>query len=440
MSSAATLQSQPLVHSAAESRPWLLPAHIAAVSLVQGTSMAVQMMLPVIAKKELGANVWQVAIITAATTALFCLSIFWNDLFSRMRVGRYMLTYWVICCMPLGLFGVLAMTGLKLSVWHLMALHLFACLGLAGYHPAAGELLRAFYAPHTRGRVYAIIWGASLAFSAICGYAIGKALEHQPTAYQWLFPAAAAAQLLGTVLIVYLAKTTGADASRTLSSDTRPFFSRVLEPVTHMRTVLRADNTFFRYEAAYMTYGIGWMIVYVLMPNFGPDKLNTTYEQYAGSTHVAYLVAVIAMIYPAGLLLDKLGPMRSTGLSFLLLTLYPLGLMFTDTVSMLTVMSVIYGLAHAGASIGWMMGPVSLAPSPDKVPQYVAIHATLVGVRGMLFQFLGVAIFWFASEVLHLSAAWAFGVPFAIGAIGYLWSGVQMLRLAAKPGAVTSQH
>ncbi len=437
MSSAATLPNPPLVHSAAESRPWLLPAHIGAVSLVQGTSMAVQALLPVIAKKELGANVWQVAIITAATTALFCLSIFWNDVFSRMRVGRYMLIYWTICCMPLGLFGVLKMAGVTLSVWHLMGLHLFACLGLAGYHPAAGELLRAFYPPHSRGRVYAIIWGVSLTFSAVCGFAIGKALERNPQAYEWLFPTAALAQLAGVLSIITLAKVTGADASRTLAKDSRRFYSRVLEPVTHMREVLRSDSTFFRYEAAYMTYGIGWMIVYVLMPNFGPDKLHTTYEQYAQSTHVAYLVAVIAMIYPAGLMLDKLGPMRSTGLSFLMLTLYPLGLIFTNTVSMLTIMSVIYGLAHAGASIGWMMGPVSLAPSPDKVPQYVAIHATLVGVRGMLFQFLGVAVFWIASELLHLSAAWAFGIPFAIGAAGYLWSGVQMMQLSKKTPAAT---
>lgn len=394
--------------------------------------MAVQALLPVIAKKELGANVWQVAIITAATTALFCLSIFWNDLFSRLRVGRYMMMYWIICCMPLGLFGVLAMTDVKLSVWHLLGLHLFACLGLAGYHPAAGELLRAFYPPHKRGRVYAIIWGASLAFSALCGFAIGKALKHNSAAYQWLFPTASIAQLLGVGTIVMLAKVTGADASRTLATDTRPFYSRVLEPITHMREVLRTDNTFFRYEAAYMTYGIGWMIVYVLIPNFGTDKLHAKYDQYVESTHVPYLIAVIAMIFPAGLLLDKLGPMRSTGLSFLLLTLYPLGLIFTNTVEMLTVMSVVYGLAHAGASIGWMMGPVSLAPSPDKVPQYVAIHATLVGVRGMLFQFLGVAIFWIATDVLHLSAAWAFGIPFAIGAVGYFWSGIQMMQLSKR--------
>lgn len=435
MSSAASVDTSPAVYSAADTRPWLLPAHIAAVSLVQGTSLALQAMLPVIAKKEFGANVWQVAIITAATTALFCLSIFWNGLFSRMRVGRYMLTYWTISCMPLGLFGVLAMTGLKVSVMHLMALHIFACLGLAGYHPAAGELLRAFYPPHKRGRAYAIIWGASLAYSAVFGFALGKILEHDREAFQWLFPTASAIQLLGIGSIVFLARTTGAEATRTLASDSRALFFRVLEPVTHMREVLRADNTFFRYEAAYMTYGIGWMIVYVLMPNFGPDKLNTNYEQYASSTYVAYLLAVIAMIFPAGLLLDKLGPMRSTGLSFLMLTLYPLGLMFTNTVTQLTVMSVVYGLAHAGASIGWMMGPVSLAPSPAKVPQYVAIHATLVGVRGMLFQFVGVALFWLARERLHLSYAWAFGIPFAIGAAGYFWAGIQMTQLSQRVAA-----
>jgi MFS family permease len=132
---------------------------------------------------------------------------------------------------------------------------------------------------------------------------------------------------------------------------------------------------------------------------------------------------MVVMIYPAGLLMDRLGPIKSTGVSFLLLTLYPLGLIASKTEHQLMITSVVYGFAHAGASVGWMLGPVSLAPTPEKVPQYVAIHATFVGIRGKLFQGLGVLLY----SVTH-----SFALPLAIAAAAYTWSAVQMWQLDAK--------
>jgi hypothetical protein len=67
-----------------------------------------------------------------------------------------------------------------------------------------------------------------------------------------------------------------------------------------------------------------------------------------------------------------------------------------------------------------MLGPVALAPSPDKVPQYVAIHATFVGIRGKIFQGLGVLLY---------SLTHGFTLPFLLAAAAFAWSAVQMWRL-----------
>jgi hypothetical protein len=82
--------------------------------------------------------------------------------------------------------------------------------------------------------------------------------------------------------------------------------------------------------------------------------------------------------------------------------------------------SFIYGLSHAGTSVGWMLGPVSLAPEPRKVPQYVAIHATFVGIRGKIFQGLGVLVY---------SLTHSFVLPFLLAAGAFAWSAVQMWQL-----------
>jgi len=415
---------------------WLLPLHMMGVAFLQATSMALQFMLPVLARKEFGATDLQTTVITAATTAFFCLSIFWNDVFARMRTGRYLLLYWILACLPLGVVGGLALLGVHITMWIVLPLHLLACLGMAGYHPAAGELLRSLYPAATRGRTYGTIWGVSMAFSAAMGYGMGKALEWDARSYAWLLPVAAGVQLVGIGILVWIAHASGHEATRTLLRDQRSLYERVFEPITHMREVLKKDDVFFRYEAAYMTYGIGWMVGYALLPILVTDKLGLNYKEVASSTHVAYMVAMICMIVPAGLLLDRLGAVRSTAASFALLTLYPLGLMVADDAPHLTIVSVVYGIAHAGASMGWMLGPVSLAPSQERVPQYVAIHATLVGVRGLLFQFLGVGMYVVASRWLGLSKHLAFGLPLGMAATAYAWSGWQMWTLDRRMRAV----
>ena len=200
-------------------------------------------------------------------------------------------------------------------------------------------------------------------------------------------------------------------------------WTRVVEPIGHMKEILKGDPIFARYEGAFMTYGVGWMICYALLPILATDKLKLSYEQVAETTHVPYWLAVTAMILPAGMLMDKIGAVRTTGLSFLLLTLYPLGLIVADGPTTLLIASVWYGLAHSGTSMGWMLGPVSLAPSPEKVPQYVAIHATLVGIRGKVFQFVGVGLYTLTDS---------FSVPLAIASAALLWSAVQMWQLRRR--------
>lgn len=411
----------PRVHSAAltnintSSRPsWLLPAHVLGVALLQSTWMAVQFVVPVLARKRFDANDWQTLLITATPTIFFSLSIFWNDLFSRRGFGSYLFIYWLVGCAPL------AWMGFAGDYWTLLIPHLITCIGGAGYHPAAGDLFRSLYPEKSHGRTYGILWGASMIFGAVGGYIVGDSLSRSEDAFRFFFVGSAALQLAGVGIFSWLSRVSGHSASRRLSTHERTRLRTLIDPIVHMKDVLRADPVFARYEAAYMTYGVGWMIAYALLPIVVTTKLHLDYDKIANSTNVPYLIAIVFMIWPAGWLMDKLGAVRSTGLSFLLLTIYPLGLIWASNADQLLLVSIVYGVAHAGASVGWMLGPVSLAPSPAKVPQYVAIHATLVGIRGKVFQGLGVLLY---------SLTDSFVLPLLIAAAAYLWSAWQMWRL-----------
>ncbi len=386
------------------------------VVLVQSTQNAVFFILAVLAKKRFGATDSQAVLITAAPTVLFVTGIFWNDVFRRARLGRYLWVYWLIACAPLLLAPLIS------HYWQLLTLHLIVCVGIAGYHPAAGELLKHLYPDASRGRIFSVLSASNMLINAACGFAVGVLLDHDAESFRWYMPLAAGLQGMGILIFWLMARRSGLIGSRPAPLDEARamHIARVLEPIAHMRQVLREDRVFFRYEAAYMTYGVGWMICAALLPLIVTNRLGLNYESVAESTHVAYLVALVAALVPCGMLMDRWGPAKTSGISFAALTLYPIGLVLARDSTQLAIVSVIYGLAHSGTHLGWTLGPVSLAPSPQKVPQYVAIHATLVGLRGAVFQFVGVGIY-----KLTGSFTW----PLVIAAIAFVWASTRMLGL-----------
>jgi MFS family permease len=169
-----------------------------------------------------------------------------------------------------------------------------------------------------------------------------------------------------------------------------------------------------------MTYGMGWMICNALVPVLATDRLHMSYTEFAGSTQVIYPLCILLMTYPAGWLNDRIGPVRTSALSFAGLAVYPLGLIIAYSVFAVGTATVVYGTAMAGVHMGWMLGPVALAPSREKVSEYVAIHATMVGIRGVIAQVLGMAIYRITGS---------FTCSFAVAALAFALAAWQMWRL-----------
>ena len=402
----------------------VLPVHIAGAVMVQATQMAVYAMLPIVAIKHFDADPKQSVVLTAAPVVLISLSIFWNAIFERSSLGRYWLAYWLTASLPM------ALAAFATSFVGLAACVIIASVGMSAYQPASGELLKRLYPDAVRGRIYGVMQTISMLTAAALTFGIGKWLDHNADAFRIFLPIVAAAQGLGAVILWRLAVRTGIEPLRHRRATTNVGFASTLrasfEPLLHMREVLASDRRFARYEAAFMTYGVGWMICNALLPVLVTDKLKLDYHATASSAFMTYQLTLGLSMIPAGLLLDRFGAARATAFSFLALAAYPVFLALTTNEQHLAMASLFYGITHAGVSAGWMLGPVSLAPTPARVPQYVAIHATLVGVRGAVFQVLGVYIY-----IVTGSLTW----PFAIAAASLVWAAWQMwgVKPAAKP-------
>jgi MFS family permease len=393
--------------------------------LLQATNTAVLFQLPLIARKEFDAQNYQTTLITAAPTVMAVLSIFWHALFQRLSTPVYLALFWLLSAAPLALAALPAGFGFFATMAVLCA------AGSAGWIAVASHLLKQLYTDSARARVFAVLTGATLVGGAAASWGFGKALAADPLAFRWLLPLVAAVQGVGIGLLGLLLRSAAsavgtspraAPPEALQPGGPRPtLWETAIRPVLNMGSLLRSDRLFARYEAAFMTYGVGWMICYALLPLIVTTELGLGYDQAAKSTSVVYLVVQLLMLWPAGLLIDRLGAPRLCIVAFGLYALYPLGLLLTNSIDQLAVATIFYGVCSAAVNMGWMLGPVNFAPTPDKVPQYVAIHATLVGLRGAVFQMLGVFLY---------TVTGSLAVPLLIAAAAFLWASWQMRQLS----------
>lgn len=411
----------------------VLPLHVLAIVLMQSTSTCVGHLLPVIAKKEFHAGDFQTTIVTAAPNVLALVSIFWGAWFGRTRLGLYALAYFTLAYVPL------AFWALGTSYWVIAVLAVLAALGSAGYTPLAASLLER-YPARIRGKIFAVVLATMFLMAALGSKGLGHWMKADPQAFRVFLPMATAVQGLGLVCVLALLRGRRSVAAAHAAPSTDParrFWARVafvLHPgglsrtalvggwraITHMNQVLKGDRIFARYEAAFMTYGIGWMIGWALVPLMVTERLNLDYDEITGDWSFALMVTSAIVTLPAGYLVDRLGAMRTCMIAFGLYAAWPVILIFTTSTHWLLAGSIVFGVASSLVNMGWMLGPVSLAPSRDKVPQYIAIHTTMVGLRGTVGQFAGVAVYKLSGD---------FVVPLVIAACSFAWASWQMRSL-----------
>ena len=355
---------------------------------------------------------WQTLAVTLAIPAMFLTSVFWSELLRRCSVRTYLIIFWLAATFPLGCLAFVQ------NYWQFLICHVISCAGYASWSPVHGQLLKHFYADSSRGRIFGVLNVMNYLSSIVAIYFVGRWMEAHPDGFRVFLPGVALLHFASVLLLTRLALRSGAEAE--MAPEPARSWRAVFEPVLKLRAVLLQDPVFLRYELAFMTYGAAYMCCEALMPVLGTDRLGMRYEDYAHSTQMAAKIAMLVTTMLMGWLLDRIGPIRTSAVSFGILIFYPLLLILARGPLSLGAANLVYGVGLSGVVLTWMLGPVTLAGSPQLVPQYVAIHATLVGVRGILFQGLGMTLYKSTGNFL-----W----PLLLATIAFLWAGAQMLLL-----------
>ena len=268
--------------------------------------------------------------------------------------------------------------------------------------PVQNATLARNYARETRGerfgRAAAVQGLAIMAVTLPAAYL----LDHFPKAWPYLYAGAALAGIHGYRHWSRLRRRRPGRPTGGLIDHRSPW------------SALVHDKQFLAFEACFMVYGLGFLMLQPVLPFYLVHELHVTYSEVGFARGFIFWAAMIAMGPVVGRLSDRLGILEVGACSYLMLAAFPLMLLLTVGEGWgLNAAYGAYGLAMAGINVCWNLGPIVLARDRDPLP-YLNAHVALVGVRALIGMPVGAwiqavagarAVFWCVVAIEVLAAA-----------------------------------
>lgn len=359
-------------------------------ALFDGLALGVLALNEYVAKKTLGASDVIITALVMAQPISLLFSAYW----SNFLVGREKRTTFL-------LFGVLGRLSLVLVVaargsLSFAALVIFATLMVGAIIPAQNALFQANYDVMERGRAYGVATAVQSLATIAAALVAGRLYDHLSDGYRWAY---AAAGILGFIScwIYYRIRFrrrhgTAAGSSPLHRGLVREMRRSLRSPFAGSLTILKHDRGFRRYEIAFMSYGLAFMMLQPVIPIFLVEVLHVDYAQASNARGLIFYSMMVLFSPVFGRMLDKSDPIKLSTFAFLLLSLFPAALMLSRGVRSVYIAFSIYGVAMSAVNIGWTLGPIHFARRSDSAA-YMGAHVALVGLRGLVGGPIGILLY-----------------------------------------------
>jgi MFS family permease len=332
---------------------------------------------------------------------------------------RLLVTLLAIFGLVVGLIGLSprASTGLAVTVLSVIAARII----WAGILTVRSSVWSSNY-PRA---VLAQVTGRIVIFTAmgmvVAAGLAGIILQTRPDLSRWLYALAGGAGLLAAWLYRRMRVRQAFRLQReelAASAASEVFSFRV------MRQILRSDPEYRRFMTCLAFYGAGNLMIGAQLVILYSDHLHIAAAMQVGILTIVPLLCIPiftpmwARLFDAGHVIEFRA--RQCWVLIGAMTVVIIAV-FTGTAALLWVAAVLFGIATAGANLGWNLGHNDFA-SLGKVQQYMGVNVTLTGMRGLVAPPLGVAVYT-GLERFHAGAGrFALVLPIAMtltGAIGF---------------------
>ncbi|MBT3231228.1 MAG: MFS transporter [Calditrichaeota bacterium] len=379
----------------------------------------------VIARKSLGASPLMVTLITMTMPVAALTSIWWAKLIEAGDQRKLLIF--------VGSIGYLALASgaFLFNVSHLLIFYLIFFLSFALVGPSENRILQQYVASGSTGKTVGMGYSIRMGVAALaCGVA-GIWMEHTEGGFRNMYPVAA---LIGFIAIGILAtiQTKNNQVSKPLKVDSHFIFS----PIKDVIALLKRRKDYLRFEIAFMTYGIAFMMTLPVVPLFLVDDLGLGYDVIGLARGTGTQIVMILTIPIFGRLFDRTTPHRMGAYVFSALGLYPVILLsaayFEGIMRDILVYTsfAYFGTVMSGVMLLWNLSSLRFSGDED-AGVYHSVHITATGIRGVFAPLLGYFVMTFLGKTTALLTA---AVLFFIGGILM----VVMRKIDIKNGEATS--
>ena len=191
-----------------------------------------------------------------------------------------------------------------------------------------------------------------------------------------------------------------------------------------MRQILREDPSYRRFLTCLAFYGAGNLMLSAQLVVMYSDQLHLPPAMQVVLLTIVPLLCVPlftpmwARLFDAGHVIEFRARQCWVLIGAMSVVIVAV---FTGSTALLWVSAVLFGMATAGANLGWNLGHNDFA-SLGKVQQYMGVNVTLTGMRGLIAPPVGVLVYT-GLERFHPGAGrFALMLPIAmtlVGAIGF---------------------
>ena len=357
-----------------------------------------------------------VALVTGAQSFAHLTSFLWASL----SHGRHKIRFLVgLQLAAAGLVAAIALAPVNVAglvMFTVGAVLIQACW--SGVVTLRTTVWRANYPRNARARTAGKIATFQAIMMFLSSIIVGLTMRWNPGAFHLLFPLAAAFGLIGAAVYSRMKMR----SHRLLLANERwgrEDGSSTVD-LLKMWRILRDDKLFRRYMGAMFIFGIGnlsasSLLVIVVRDAFG-------YEYLAG---IAVTASIPILIMPLSIpfwskLLDRMHILRFRSIhcwSFITANLAILIAVLTLWHPLLWAAAVIRGLSFGGGMLGWNLGHHDFTTAASS-SQYMGIHVTLTGIRGLIGPLAAVALYELFNEWSPGAGAWVFALCLGTNLIG----------------------
>ncbi|MBC7772926.1 MAG: MFS transporter [Pyrinomonadaceae bacterium] len=366
-----------------------------------------------------------VGIIIAAPDFANLTSFLWAAWSHGKPKVRFVNALQLMVLLLVGLVAVVPRTSNGLLM--LAACMVAARVSISGIVTLRATVWRANYPTSDRARVTGKLAILQSTIVASTGIIIGSLMDWSVDSFRVIFPCAAVLGMTGIYAYSHVRVRRERSILRAEVAGKRHERPSI-NPIS-IYTTLRADRNYAWFMLWMFIFGSGNLM-------FPPILVITLREQF----HLGYLGGIVIMqslpyvIMPMFIplwarLLDSVHVVKFRTIhSWVFVAAQGMILIaaFAHAIPLMYFASVLLGIAYAGGTLAWNLGHLDFAP-PHQASQYMGVHVTLNGVRGLLAPLLAVTLF----ELLgtrgmspESASASVFAVSVALcitGAIGFVW-------------------